>query len=222
MIHEADGDARWTLASDVPPALDEPRGHVLTAVGTRVRAHALGCAGARCVRAWTHDTGGTVAGVVTDGRSVYATTTAGAVIVLDAVTGEVRWTAQTPGPVASAPAVAAGTVYVAGGDTLSVVPACDAPTCTPAWSSQVDGTLPVQPVVAGRLVFVSELTRYEPYPSPLDGARGLVYDRDGCGAVTCSPLATTPVQPGRPRESLVVDGTYVLGGEVVQQGMRLP
>lgn len=225
VVHRTDA-APWTLASDVPPALDEPREHLVTAVGTRVRAHELGCTGGRCVRAWSHDVGSVVAGVATDARAVYVTTTAGAVVVLDAVTGEERWSAATPGPVSSAPAVAAGVVYVAGGDTLSAIPACGVQTCEPVWTAQVSGTLSTQPVVAGGLVYVSERTSFEPYPyphpHPLPGTRGLVYATAGCGAPTCEPLVSTPVSRGEPAESAVADGTYLLGGEAYIQGLRLP
>jgi outer membrane protein assembly factor BamB len=222
IVHRVRDGVRWTLASNILPALDERQEHLVTAIGATVRAHELGCAGPRCVRAWTYEAGGTVAGVATDGGSVYVTTTAGEVAVLDAASGAVRWTAAVTGPVSSAPAVAAGVVYVAGGDILSVVAPCGTPTCAPAWTAQAGGPLPVQPVVAGGLVYVSEATWYEPYPTQIPATRGLVYPTAGCGAATCEPVARTELTIGAPAPSLVADGTLVLAGDVAVRAFRLP
>jgi outer membrane protein assembly factor BamB len=154
---------------------------------------------------WTTPLGGSPLDVaaVGDDAVAYSDDT-GTVTVLDSATGAVRWTAEGG---AGSLAVTGTTVFVAGDDALT---ALDAATGAVLWSGAATG--PAVPTVAGDVVYVAEQST---------GAV-LAFDRDGCGAVTCTPLTTLDAGGALSSGATVDDGRVLVGtadGRVVAFGL---
>jgi outer membrane protein assembly factor BamB len=169
-----------------------------------------------CAPDWSTDLGGqptSPAAVGVDGV-VYADDS-GTVTVLDAATGDVRWTGEAGAPVVQkAPAVAGDDVLVATEDGRLVAFAstgCAAPTCAPLWEATLAAHPVAAPVVGGDVVYVATS----------DGTIA-AFDVDGCGTDTCSPLATIWVAGGVTGGPIVHDGLLIAGtsnGHVVAMGL---
>jgi hypothetical protein len=136
-------------------------------------------------------------------------------VVLDAATGAVQWSAPFSTPQFAAPAVTGTTIYLTGtGGVVAAFPltGCGAATCDPSWTDTSSGEVSGSARVGGNLVYVA-------------GGQGnevRAYAAGGCGAATCAPLAT--VELGGPSYiSPVVDSATLFvqeGGAVA--AYRLP
>ncbi len=100
-------------------------------------------------QAWTSSIGGTVSAPVAAGGTVYAGSTNGNAVALDAVTGATRWTTAVGGTVTGA-AVAGGTVYA--GSSSGSVRGLDAGTGATRWTASTAGVRGA-PTVADGVVY---------------------------------------------------------------------
>jgi outer membrane protein assembly factor BamB len=174
-----------------------------------------GCGAATCPPLWTAEDVGTAfdflrpaagrgGALVTVGQSAGPWSPA-TIVVRDAATGNVRWTAETrytgtiPGAITGF-AVAYDTVYVAGShgepeatDRTAVLDAyplagCGEAVCAPTWTTDLGATRPsAEPTVAGGVVYVPLVANYETAPAMV------AVDASGCGSPSCPELARVPL-----------------------------
>jgi len=114
-----------------------------------------------------------------DQATVYVGTDAGTVYALDAVTGNIQWSAPVGSQVIDSPALANGRLYVpteSSGLVVLDATGCGSATCSPLWAGPSSGAVTQQPAVAGGVVFVGNS----------DGDI-LAFDAAGCAAATCDP-----------------------------------
>ena len=88
-------------------------------------------------------------------ENVRPTGAAGGVLALEAATGAERWTATLPGPAATAPAIADGMVYVAGGWESGYVAAIDGATGRQEWQLPLRGSVAASPAVVDGALYVT-------------------------------------------------------------------
>ena len=139
---------------------------------------------------WTTDLAGSVATpvVVSADQSMLYVGVDDTLHVLDAVTGEVLWTAPAGSSITDAPAVGLGHVFVpTSGGELVVVPedGCGSAVCAASWTGATGGAVSVQPAVVGSGAGAVVIT---------GGADGGLdaFAVAGCGAASCPPIWSGP------------------------------
>lgn len=159
------------------------------------------------VTTWATGLGGTPTGVAAAGPDgvVYLDDT-GTLTRLDATTGASQWTAEV-GAGATGPTVADGKVLVTTADGRVVAYAAD--TGAQVWEARLPAT-GSQVVAGGEVAYVAA------------GTDVVAFAVDGCGAASCSALATLPVGGTVSGGPIVDDGRIVVGtsdGRVVAFGL---
>ena len=102
-------------------------------------------------------TGGIVGGITVYQGRVYAATTAGTVIVLDAVSGEKKWEVAVGGQLWSTPVISDDLLVIGSFDRRLY--AIDAETGTKIWSFETDGPIVTTPVVSSANIFFGTYNR---------------------------------------------------------------
>lgn len=111
---------------------------------------------------------------------------------LDSATGEVVWSGTEP-VTHGAFAISGGRVYVGTEGSLVAYEDCGAATCAPSWSATISPGFRI--IVAGELVYTASVEG--------EDTRLNVYAADGCGQVSCEPVASWLVS-GTPGSGIVV------------------
>ncbi len=154
-------------------------------------------AAASLAPAWVRVEKSTLSAPILAGRYVFATTSAGALAVVDASLGTPKATVELGSGPAGAPAYAAGHVFVSTRDKRLV--AVDATALTIAWTAQHTGTL-TAPVVSDDVVYVGSSSGYT-----------YAYAAGGCGAPDCLPRWAGPTaSPVRSAPAIAHDHVYAV------------
>lgn len=86
-------------------------------------------------------------------NTIYVTTSMGAVVALDAMTGTTRWVANLDLDLTAAPTIAGDAVLI--GTQTGMVVALNAHTGALLWHFRTDGTISASPIVAGDTMYVA-------------------------------------------------------------------
>jgi hypothetical protein len=221
------GSIGTNCPGDPPPPPAEPArplssdgALVFRSLTTGVVAYALADCGAgstiTCQPAWTATLGDGVLGtvVVLAGGALAVPMVDGRVVVLDAATGAVRWTAMVGAPLSLGVAASRSTLLAVATDgTVAAFPVagCGTATCTPAWTATLPAPASARPSIGGDVAYIGAT----------DGSVTAL-PAEGCGAATCTSLWSASVGANVVAAPAIDAGTLYVPTNTTLTAFRLP